>query len=76
MKNQFITGVFTVMATMCILFVFTLMAAYINDAIIESKPISYPEEIQTVKAGDTLYVTSVSDSIYIGFSGKKRINNE
>lgn len=31
------------------------------------KPISYPEEIQAVRAGDTLYVSSVSDSIYIGF---------
>jgi hypothetical protein len=31
------------------------------------KPISYPEEIQIAKAGDTLIVTSVSDSIYIGF---------
>lgn len=33
----------------------------------EQKPISYPEEIQAVRAGDTLYVSSVSDSIYIGF---------
>jgi hypothetical protein len=33
----------------------------------EEKPISYPEEIQAVRAGDTLYVSSVSDSIYIGF---------
>lgn len=32
-----------------------------------SKPISYPEEIQAVRAGDTLYVSSVSDSIYIEF---------
>ena len=31
------------------------------------KPISYPEEIQAVRAGDTLYVYSVSDSIYLGF---------
>ena len=34
------------------------------------KPISYPEEIQAVRAGDTLYVSSVSDSIYIGFKNK------
>ena len=34
------------------------------------KPISYPEEIQAVRAGDTLYVSSVSDSIYIGFKHK------
>lgn len=33
----------------------------------KTKPISYPEEIQAVRAGDTLYVSSVSDSIYIGF---------
>jgi hypothetical protein len=33
----------------------------------DDKPISYPEEIQAVRAGDTLYVSSVSDSIYIGF---------
>jgi hypothetical protein len=33
----------------------------------KEKPISYPEEIQAVRAGDTLYVSSVSDSIYIGF---------
>jgi hypothetical protein len=36
----------------------------------EEKPISYPEEIQAVRAGDTLYVSSVSDSIYIGFKHK------
>jgi hypothetical protein len=34
------------------------------------KPISYPEEIQIAKAGDTLIVSSVSDSIYIGFKHK------
>lgn len=33
----------------------------------QEKPISYPEEIQIAKAGDTLIVSSVSDSIYIGF---------
>lgn len=36
----------------------------------DGKPISYPEEIQAVRAGDTLYVSSVSDSIYIGFKHK------
>ena len=41
----------------------TLMSIEYNS----SKPISYPEEIQAVRAGDTLYVSSVSDSIYIGF---------
>jgi len=35
-----------------------------------NKPISYPEEIQIAKAGDTLIVSSVSDSIYIGFKHK------
>ena len=34
------------------------------------KPISYPEEIQIAKAGDTLIVSSVSDSIYIEFKHK------
>lgn len=34
---------------------------------IKEKPISCPEEIQAVRAGDTLYVSYVSDSIYIGF---------
>jgi hypothetical protein len=34
---------------------------------LRQKPISYPEEIQIAKAGDTLIVNSVSDSIYIGF---------
>ena len=36
----------------------------------KEKPISYPEEIQIAKAGDTLYVSSVSDSIYINFKNK------
>jgi len=36
----------------------------------DDKPISYPEEIQIAKAGDTLIVSSVSDSIYIGFKKK------
>ena len=36
----------------------------------KEKSISYPEEIQAVKAGDTLYVSSVSDSIYINFKNK------
>jgi hypothetical protein len=34
------------------------------------KPISYPKEIQIAKAGDTLVVVSVSDSIYLGFKNK------
>jgi hypothetical protein len=36
----------------------------------QEKPISCPEEIQIAKAGDTLIVSSVSDSIYIGFKHK------
>jgi hypothetical protein len=36
----------------------------------QEKPISYPEEIQIAKEGDTLIVSSVSDSIYIGFKRK------
>ena len=38
---------------------------------IETKAISYPEEIQAIRAGDTLIVSSVSDSIYIGFNHLK-----
>ena len=34
------------------------------------KPISYPEEIQIAKPGDTLIVYAVKDSIYIGFKNK------
>ena len=34
------------------------------------KPISYPEEIQIAKPGDTLIVYSIKDSIYIGFKTK------
>lgn len=34
------------------------------------KPISYPEEIQIAKPGDTLIVYSIKDSIYIGFKNK------
>lgn len=33
----------------------------------ELLPVSFPEEINSVKAGDTLIVNKVSDSIYIGF---------
>jgi hypothetical protein len=70
--NQLVNNVFIIVFTICILYVFSYFAVYINDVINESneiktKPISYPEEIQIAKAGDTLIVTSVSDSIYIGF---------
>lgn len=30
-------------------------------------PVSLPEEISEARKGDTLYVTEVSDSIYVGF---------
>ena len=36
----------------------------------QTKPISYPEEIQIAKPKDTLIVYSVKDSIYIGFKTK------
>jgi len=69
MKQQFINNLFIIFYTVCILYIVSLIAFYINVEINESKskPISYPEEIQAVRAGDTLYVSSVSDSIYIGF---------
>ena len=35
-----------------------------------SKSISYPEEIQIAKEGDTLIVYSVKDSIYVKFKNK------
>ena len=47
-----------------------IVILFINTS--DEKPISYPEEIQIAKAGDTLIVSSVSDSIYIGF---KHSNN-
>jgi hypothetical protein len=69
MRNQLVNNAFIIVFTICILYVFSYFAVYINDELTESKtkPISYPEEIQAVRAGDTLYVSSVSDSIYIGF---------
>ena len=56
-----------------IIFVLGGISMLIILAILEDKklkPISYPEEIQAVRAGDTLIVSSVSDSIYIGFKHK------
>lgn len=68
-NNQLVNNAFIIVFTMCILYVFSYFAVYINDVLSESKtkPISYPEEIEIAKPGDTLIVTSVSDSIYIGF---------
>jgi hypothetical protein len=57
MKNIPLFLIITGVILMCL--------GYIDDSNV--KPISYPEEIQIAKAGDTLIVTSVSDSIYIGF---------
>lgn len=54
-----------VLFTVGLLFGFCVLAPFLDDD--ETIPISYPEEIQAVRAGDTLYVSSVSDSIYIGF---------
>lgn len=57
-----------------LLFMIGMIAGIATLAILQDfkkpKPISYPEEIQAVRAGDTLYVSSVSDSIYIGFKNK------
>jgi hypothetical protein len=66
------------LATLCILtvgYTTVFVIAVINADQYHSQPkqekaISYPEEIQAVRAGDTLYVSSVSDSIYIGFKHK------
>lgn len=68
-NNQSVNNAFIIVFTMCILYVFSYFAVYINDVLSESKtkPISYPEEIEIAKPGDTLIVTSVRDSIYIGF---------
>jgi hypothetical protein len=60
----------TLLATICILTagsVTVYLITVIIDKPKQEKSISYPEEIQAVRAGDTLYVSSVSDSIYIGF---------
>jgi hypothetical protein len=58
-----------------LLFMLGMMAGIVTLGMLQDskstlKPISYPEEIQAVRAGDTLYVSSVSDSIYIGFKHK------
>ncbi len=68
-NNQLVNNTFIIVFTICILYVFSYFAVYINDVLSESKtkPISYPEEIEIAKPGDTLIVTSVRDSIYIGF---------
>lgn len=64
MAKDITTPVFIILVViMC-----TVYAALVSEKEKDtSKPISYPEEIQAVRAGDTLYVSSVSDSIYIGF---------
>lgn len=64
-----IAAIVMLIAFAIIPFVFSYIAIYVHDASLEPgvKPISYPEEIQIAKPGDTLIVSSVSDSIYIGF---------
>lgn len=62
MAKDITTPVFTILMAI----MFTVYVALVSEKE-TSKPISYPEEIQAVRAGDTLYVSSVSDSIYIGF---------
>jgi len=59
-----------VLFTVGLLFGFYVLGPLLDND--ETKPISYPEEIQAVRAGDTLYVSSVSDSIYIGFKPLKK----
>lgn len=67
MAKNITTLVFTIlMAITC-----TVYVALVSEKE-TSKPISYPEEIQAVRAGDTLIVYSVSDSIYIGFKPLKK----
>jgi uncharacterized membrane protein len=69
MKQQFINNVIIILTILWTLYVVIHIVTYVINVInkSETKPISYPEEIQAVRAGDTLYVSSVSDSIYIGF---------
>lgn len=65
-----IAAIVMLIAFAIIPFVFSyIIAMDIHNASLEPgvKPISYPEEIQIAKPGDTLIVSSVSDSIYIGF---------
>ena len=52
------------------MFISLVILSTVKDDSNVNKPISYPEEIQIAKAGDTLIVSSVSDSIYIGFKNK------
>jgi hypothetical protein len=58
---------FTAMIIAMIFYIICTIAILIHIHQRNVKPISYPEEIQIAKAGDTLIVTSVSDSIYIKF---------
>lgn len=76
MRNQFINillNTFVVVFALCTVIYTLYILIYVSSVFKENttgKPISYPEEIQAVRAGDTLYVSSVSDSIYIGFKKK------
>lgn len=76
MKNLLIDRIFTIIFTLTILYILVNIIIIVNKEIDNSnqskqeKPISYPEEIQIAEAGDTLIVSSVSDSIYIGFKNR------
>ena len=77
MRNLLIDRLLIILFVLSIGYVSVYIIAHVNKVIDnnnnqskQDKPISYPEEIQAVRAGDTLYVSSVSDSIYIGFKHK------
>jgi hypothetical protein len=76
MRNLLIDRILTITFTLTILYILVNIIIIVNKEIDNSnqskqeKPISYPEEIQIAKEGDTLIVSSVSDSIYIGFKRK------
>lgn len=76
MRNLLIDRLLIILFVLSIGYVSVYIIAHVNKVIDnnnqskQDKPISYPEEIQAVRAGDTLYVSSVSDSIYIGFKNK------
>lgn len=58
--------------TIFILTIYAIILIFITYGLINKqnkigKPISLPEEIQAAQKNDTLYITNVSDSIYVGF---------
>lgn len=76
MRNLLIDRLLIILFVLSIGYVSVYIITHVNKVIDSSnqskqdKPISYPEEIQIAKAEDTLIVSSVSDSIYIGFKKK------